>query len=44
MSVAQAFPAMERGSSRWLLLGSLALNLCFVGVAIARAVRAPTPS
>ena len=44
MSVAQAFPAMERGSSRWLLLGSLALNLFFVGVAIAMAVRAPTPS
>ncbi len=44
MSVAQAVPAMERGSSRWLLLGSLALNLFFVGVAIAMAVRAPAPS
>ena len=44
MSIAQAFPAMERGSSRWLLLGSLALNLFFVGVAIAMAVRAPAPS
>jgi len=44
MSIAHAFPTMERGSSRWLLLGSLALNLFFVGVAIAMAVRAPTPS
>jgi uncharacterized membrane protein len=44
MSVAHAFPTTERGSSRWLLLGSLALNLFFVGVAIAMAVRAPTPS
>jgi uncharacterized membrane protein len=33
--------AMTRGSSRWLLLGSLALNLFFVGIAIAMAVRAP---
>jgi len=44
MSIAQAFPTMDRGSSRWLLLGSLALNLFFVGVAIAMAVRAPAPS
>ena len=44
MSVAQAFSATERGSSRWLLLGSLALNLFFVGVALAMAVRAPAPS
>ncbi len=44
MSVAQAFPAMERGSPRWLLLSSLALNLFFVGVAIAMAIRAPAPS
>ncbi|HYC16317.1 MAG TPA: periplasmic heavy metal sensor [Pseudolabrys sp.] len=44
MSIAQAVPAMDRGSSRWLLLGSLALNLFFVGVAIAMAVRAPAPS
>ena len=35
---------MSAGSSRWLLLGSLALNLFFVGVAIAMAVRAPAPS
>ena len=44
MSVAHAFPTMERGSPRWLLLVSLALNLFFVGVAIAMAVRAPAPS
>ena len=44
MSVAHVFPAIERGSSRWLLLGSLALNLFFVGVAIAMVVRAPAPS
>jgi uncharacterized membrane protein len=44
MSIAHAFPAIERGASRWLLLGSLALNLFFVGIAIAMAVRAPAPS
>ena len=32
-----------RNSSRWLLLVSLALNLFFVGVAVAMAVRAPSP-
>lgn len=35
--------AVTRGSSRWLLLGSLALNLFFVGVAVAMAIRAPAP-
>jgi len=44
MSVAHVFHTVDRGSSRWLLLGSLALNLFFVGVAIAMAVRAPAPS
>jgi len=44
MSIAHAVNTMERGSSRWLLLSSLALNLFFVGVAIAMAVRAPAPS
>jgi uncharacterized membrane protein len=43
MTIAQLAPAMERGASRWLLLGSLALNLFFVGVALALAVRAPAP-
>jgi uncharacterized membrane protein len=41
MTIAQYAPAISRGSSRWLLLGSLALNLFFVGVALAIAVRAP---
>jgi len=37
--------AMTRGSSRWLLLGSLALNLFFIGIAISLAVRpAPAPA
>ena len=44
MTMAQAFPAATRGSPRWLLLGSLALNLFFVGVAVAMAIRAPAPS
>ena len=41
MSVAQFAPAtLSRGSSRWLLLASLALNLFFVGIAVAM-IRAP---
>ena len=44
MTMAQLAPSVaSRGSSRWLLLGSLALNLFFVGVALAMAVRAPAP-
>jgi uncharacterized membrane protein len=43
MTIAQYAPAITRGSSRWLLLGSLALNLFFVGVALAMAIRAPAP-
>jgi uncharacterized membrane protein len=44
MSIAQAMPTMARATgSRWLLLGSLALNLFFVGVAVAMAIRAPEP-
>lgn len=43
MTVAQYAPAIARGSSRWLPLGSLALNLFFVGVAVAMAIRAPAP-
>ena len=42
MTMSLAPAAMTRGSSRWLLLGSLALNLFFIGVALAIAVR-PTP-
>ncbi|HEU5017274.1 MAG TPA: periplasmic heavy metal sensor [Pseudolabrys sp.] len=44
MSVAQAIFTSDRNGSRWLLLGSLALNLFFIGVAIAMAIRAPAPS
>ena len=44
MTIAQYAPAMTRGSSRWLLLGSLALNLFFVGVAAAMFIRAPAPT
>ena len=36
-------PSATRGSSRWLLLGSLALNLFFIGAAIALTIRAPAP-
>jgi uncharacterized membrane protein len=42
MSLAQSAPSlMARSGPRWLLLSSLALNLFFVGVAVAMAVRAP---
>ncbi len=42
VSVAGMAPSATRsGSSRWLLLGSLALNLFFVGVAISFLVRTP---
>jgi uncharacterized membrane protein len=38
----EATPAARRGP-RWLLLGSLALNLFFIGIAVAMAVREPPP-
>jgi uncharacterized membrane protein len=41
MSIAQYAPALSRVASRWLLLGSLALNLFFIGVALAMVIRAP---
>lgn len=45
MSLAQSAPVpLWRGGTRWLLLGSLALNLFFIGIAVAMAVRAPAPS
>lgn len=44
MSIAQLAPSMTQGASRWLLLVSLALNLFFIGVAVAMAIRAPAPS
>jgi uncharacterized membrane protein len=34
---------VTRSSSRWLLLGSLALNLFFIGAAVALAIRPPAP-
>jgi uncharacterized membrane protein len=43
MTIAHVAPSTERISSRWLLLISLALNLFFVGVAVAMAIRAPAP-
>src|ERR1039458_5367842 len=43
MNTAQYASAITPGPSRWLLLGSLALNLFFVGVALAMAIRAPAP-
>lgn len=43
MTIAQAAPVLSRSGPRWLLLGSLALNLFFVGVAVAMAVRGPPP-
>jgi uncharacterized membrane protein len=44
VSVAQWPSTTTRDSSRWLLLGSLALNLFFIGIAIALAVRPPPAS
>jgi uncharacterized membrane protein len=44
MSIAHALPGATHGSPRWLLLGSLALNLFFVGVALAMVIRIPAPS
>jgi uncharacterized membrane protein len=43
MSIAQALTMTSRGNSRWLLLGSLALNLFFIGVALAMVIRGPAP-
>lgn len=44
MTMAQTAPLAERRSSRWLLLGSLALNLFFIGIAIAMLIRGPAPA
>lgn len=45
MSLAQHLtPSMTSNSSRWLLLGSLALNLFFIAFAVALAVRPPAPA
>jgi uncharacterized membrane protein len=44
MTIAQHAPTTFRVSPRPLLLGSLALNLFFIGIAVALAIRAPAPS
>lgn len=44
MSAMQAASSPLRSGSRWLLFGSLALNLFFIGVAIAFAIRGPGPA
>lgn len=43
MTATHYISAAKRPATRWLLLGSLALNLFFIGIAIAMAVR-PAPS
>ena len=43
MTATHVMPAATRPATRWLLLGSLALNLFFIGIAIAMAVR-PAPT
>ena len=41
MTATQFTPTAARPATRWLLLGSLALNLFFIGIAIAMVVRHP---
>ncbi|HEU4662318.1 MAG TPA: periplasmic heavy metal sensor [Pseudolabrys sp.] len=41
MTIAHATPSLRSSSPRWLLLASLAVNLFFIGVAVALLVRAP---
>jgi uncharacterized membrane protein len=43
MTIVHAIPASTRSGPRWLLLGSLALNLFSIGVTLAMAIRAPAP-
>ena len=44
MTATDYVPAKSRTGTRWLLLGSLALNLFFIGIAIAMAVRPAPPA
>jgi uncharacterized membrane protein len=44
MTATHAAPSYAASSPRWLLLCSLALNLFFIGGAIAMVVRAPAPT
>jgi len=43
MTATHYSPAQVKPTTRWLLLGSLALNLFFIGIAIAMVVRHPAP-
>jgi uncharacterized membrane protein len=43
MSGAEESSGAPRRRTRWLLLGSLALNLFFIGIAVAMLVRGPPP-
>lgn len=43
MSVGELAATPPRRGRRWLLFGSLALNLFFIGIAVAFAVRSPPP-
>lgn len=43
MTATHFSPAQAKPTTRWLLLGSLALNLFFIGIAIAMVVRHPAP-
>ena len=43
MSTAEPAATPPRRGGRWLLFGSLALNLFFIGIAVAMAVRSPPP-
>jgi uncharacterized membrane protein len=43
VSIASVLNARRADNSRWLLLGSLALNLFFVGISVAMFVRQPAP-
>lgn len=44
MNETPATSARGRSGPRWLLLGSLALNLFFIGIAVAMLIRTPEPS
>lgn len=44
MTATHFIPATAKPKTRWLLLGSLALNLFFIGIAIAMAVRPAPPA
>ena len=41
--MSESEPGTPRRRARWLLLGSLALNLFFIGIAVAMLVRGPPP-